>query len=94
MSEKGRLTELEEARRNLVLEAELRRSELRLEAAELHQRLLRLRTARFAIPMMRPLLALGAVVAGAVAARHPKKLVGWLPSALNLLRWFRRHTGG
>lgn len=90
MFQKGELTELEVARRELALEADLRRRALQLEALELQKRIRNAQSAYFAGPFLKPALMLGSVIVGAFAGRRKMKLSPWLPAGLALLRFLRR----
>lgn len=90
MFQKGRLTQLESARRNLALEADLRRSALKLEAAELQNKIRSAQSSRFAIPLLKPALMLSGILVGALASRKHGKLTPWVPAALGILRFVRR----
>ena len=90
MFQKGRLTQLEAARRNLALEADLRRSALVLEAAELRSRIRNSHRGRFAIPLLKPALMLSGILIGALAGRKHGKFTPWVPAALGILKFVRR----
>ncbi|MDH7502025.1 MAG: hypothetical protein QHJ82_04825 [Verrucomicrobiota bacterium] len=92
MFQEGRLTQLEAARRNLALEADLRRSALKLEAAELHSKFRNAQPGRFAIPLLKPALVLSGILIGALAGRKHGKLTPWVPAALGILRFLRRRV--
>lgn len=90
MFQKGRLTQLEAARRNLALEADLRRSALKLEAAELRSKITNAQAGRFAIPLLKPALTLSGILIGTLASRKHRKQTLWVPVALGILRLLRR----
>lgn len=93
MPQKGRLTELEEARHSLVLEADLHRGALRLETAGLRNRLNRYRGGWAEGSFVRPIVVVGALLAGALMARASRKRAGWLSHLLALIRWHRQRGG-
>jgi hypothetical protein len=82
--------ELEERKRLLVLQADLHRTELRAELASVRARLQWVQSARDKVGAASPWLALGAGVAGILAARKWRNVVRWIPTALAAVRWIRK----
>ncbi len=79
-----RLNDLTERKRLIVLEADLHRSLVKLECANLRARL---DSACAGIRSGSPWLLVGGAVAGLVAARHWRGLARWAPTALAAWRW-------
>lgn len=90
MFQKGKLTKLEAERRDLVLEADLRRSALKLEAAELQEKIRHARAGRFAIPLLKPALTISGILVGVLAGRRQGKLRPLFLAAPAILRFLRR----
>jgi len=90
MFAEARLKELDEAKRLVVLQADVHRGLLQLESAVLREQLARLRSVGGTVTANRPLLIAGAAVAGLLAARHWRALARWVPSVLVAWRWWRR----
>jgi hypothetical protein len=87
MAEANGMTELAERKRALLQEAELHRQVLTLEALNLEARTLVARET-----MVRHkwwLLGGGALAAGVLLARRPRRLLDFLPTILSALRSFR-----
>jgi hypothetical protein len=84
------MIELEERKRLLILQADLHRTALRAEVAGVRSRLQWLQAAREKVGAASPWLALGAGVAGILAARRWRNLVRWIPTALAALKWIRK----
>lgn len=84
------MMELAERKRLLVLQADLHRAVLRAELAGVRARLEWLQSARDTVGAASPWLAMGAGVAGILAARRWRNLVRWIPTALAALRWIRK----
>jgi hypothetical protein len=85
-----RLSELEERKRLLVLQSDMHRGLLRLEAGLWRERLSWVRSTQTTLAAGRPLLLAGGVVAGVVALRHWRSLLRWAPALLTAWRWARR----
>lgn len=83
------LEKLEETKRLLVVQAEIQRSRLCLEAAGWSARLQELQNVQRSFTAYRGLLLAGAAVAGLVAARRGSSLLRWIPAALGLWRSVR-----
>lgn len=83
------LEKLEETKRLLVVQAELQRSRLCLEAAGWSARLQELQTVQRSFTAYRGLLLAGAAVAGLIAARRGGSLLRWIPAALGVWRSVR-----
>jgi len=79
-----KLNDLTERKWLIVLEADLHRSLVQLECANLRARL---DSAHAAIRSGGPWLLAGGAVAGLVAARHWRGLARWVPTALTAWRW-------
>ena len=81
-----RLNDLAESKRLVVLEADLHRSLIGLECANLRARL---DSARAGIHSGGTWLLAGGAVVGVAAARHWRGLARWVPTALAAWRWVR-----
>lgn len=79
-----RLNNLAERKWLIVREADLHRSLIELECANLRAPL---DSARAGVRSGGPWLLVGGAVAGLVAARHWRGLARWTPTALAALRW-------
>ena len=90
MPGQGDVTELAERKRLLLLQADLHRTVLRAELASARARLEWLQSARDKVGAASPWLALGAGVAGILAARRWRNVVRWIPTALAAWRWLRK----
>jgi hypothetical protein len=85
-----KMTDLEETRRLLVLQADVHRSTLQLELASLKERLGWLGGARQAAKNTRPWLIGAAAVLGFLAMRYQGGVTRWLPVVLATWRIGRR----
>lgn len=94
MFAKEELMELAERKRLLLLEADLHRSLIGLECENLRARLAPLNEARERIAAGGPWLVAGSAIAGALAVRHWRKLVRWIPIALTAVRWLKKFRTG
>ena len=90
MLARRRLSELAEARRLVVLQADLHRNLLRLETETLRERFAGLTAARDRLWSGRPVWVAGAVLAGVLAVSRWRTLLRWAPAAATVYRWFRR----
>jgi hypothetical protein len=93
MFAKARLKELDDIKRMTVLQADTYRSLLQLESAAICERLDSLRSVRAKVAANRPLLLVGATIAGVLALRHWQTLARWAPSVFAAWRWSRRLLG-
>ncbi|MCX8108853.1 MAG: hypothetical protein N3G20_08615, partial [Verrucomicrobiae bacterium] len=88
MLQKGKLNQLEQLRRDLVLEADLRREALRLEAAEL-KRITDSQWTSFRTPLLKPAMMLLGLIVGAFGTRAKGKLATVAPVAVALFKFLR-----
>ncbi|MBI5384512.1 MAG: hypothetical protein HZA90_07460 [Verrucomicrobia bacterium] len=86
------MKELDQAKRLVVLQADLHRHLLQLEAVALRERLAGLGAARATLKSPRPLLVAAGVVAGLLALRKGRALARWMRTAFTAWRWLRRFT--
>lgn len=84
------VTELQERKRLLVLQADLHRALLRAEAANVRERLGWLNEAREQARSAGPWLGLGAAAIGVLAAWRGRKLARWVPAALAAWGWIQK----
>lgn len=90
MPAQRQLTELQERKRLLILQADLHRALLRAECVSMHERLSWLNEARDKMRSASPWLAVGAVAGGLLAASRWRKLAKWVPTALAAWRWVQK----
>ena len=90
MLARRRLSELAEAKRLVVLQADLHRNLLRLETDTLRERLAGLTGTRDKLWSGRPVWVAGAVLAGVLAVSRWRALLRWAPAVVTAYRWFRR----
>ncbi len=83
------LRQLQEARNRLVLQAQTHRDRLRAEGAAWVGRLERLRAVQQQVSAFRPILMVGALLGGLVAAKRGRSLFQWFPRAFTAWRWLR-----
>ncbi|HNT15727.1 MAG TPA: hypothetical protein PKO21_12855 [Verrucomicrobiota bacterium] len=91
MPEKSRLTRLAEQRQLLLLEAELHRNLITLEAEKWRTALSELSATRTRVTHS-PWMLAGGAVAGLVTWRYWRNLKRWAPAALSAWRWVRSMT--
>lgn len=94
MFAKGRLRELAEMRRLVVLQSEIHRGVLRLEGASLWERFAFLGPVSGKLRSHRALLVTGAALAGVLATRRWRSIAGWIPAGLTVWRWWRSFRSG
>ena len=87
-----RLKDLADARRLVVLRADLHRSLLRHEADALRERFASLAGTCSNPASGRPVWIAGAILAGLLATRRWRTLVRWAPTAVAAYRWLHRLT--
>lgn len=83
------LTELTERKRLLILEADLHRSVIGMERANIRARLSALDEVRQRAAAGGPWLLAGSAVAGLIAVRKWRSLAQWIPMAFTAVRWMR-----
>lgn len=90
MSADKRLTELADAKRLLVLQADLHRNLIRLEGEALRERFAALTAVGRTLEASRPLLFAGVALAGVLALRRGGALLRWGPVVIAGYRWLGR----
>ncbi len=94
MFQRQGLTELEEAQRHLVMQADIHRSLLQLECALLRQRLGWVEATQERWRANRPWVIAAAAAAGFLAFRYGRGLTRWLPAVFFSLRVARKFLAG
>jgi len=89
MFARRQLNQLAERKRLLAMEAELHRSLIGLGREELGSRLAGVQAMREQVFAKKPLLLVGAGLAGLLAMRDWRKVVRWAPAVLTAWRWMR-----
>jgi hypothetical protein len=89
-----RLKELEDAKRLVLLQAEIHRGLLRLECQTLFDRFGRLSSAGVGAAASPPLVIAGTAVAGVLAVRYWRTLLKHAPAVLAAWRWWRSWQRG
>lgn len=84
------MTELEERKRLLILQAGLHRATLRAECVRVRARFNWMSETRQKLGAAGPWLALGAGALGILAARRWRAVARWIPTALAVLRWIKK----
>lgn len=90
MPAQGTLTELQERKRLVLLQADLHRALLRAEVATARARWSWVMDMRETVRDARPWWAVGAAVVGFLAAWRGRSLTRWIPAALAVWRALRR----
>lgn len=85
------VTELQERKRLLVLQADLHRALVQAECANVRGRLEWLRPARDKARTASPWIAVGAAAIGVLAARRFGQVTRWIPAALAAWRWLQQN---
>jgi hypothetical protein len=83
------LNGLRERKRLLILQSDLHRALLRSECVSASERLRWLNEARDKVRSASPWLAVGAGIAGLVAASRGRTVAKWIPTVLTAWRWLR-----